>query len=85
MSAWWARKEDRCLHACARMCAGSSGAGSSGVPTPSSSLMRHPDRGAGFYRQKRERYGRASLIETGRRAAHPFLAVPSCMQSAPQP
>ena len=46
--------------------AGSSGADSSGMHTPSSSLMRHPDRGAGFYRQKRERHGRASLVETGR-------------------
>ncbi len=34
--------------------------------TPNSSLMRHPDRGAGFYHKKRERFGRASLVETGR-------------------
>lgn len=46
--------------------AGDSGTQSSSVVTPGSSLMRHPDRGAGFYYQKRERYGRASLIETGR-------------------
>lgn len=39
---------------------------SSSVLTPNSSLMRHPDRGAGFYHKKRERFGRASLIETGR-------------------
>ncbi len=39
---------------------------SSHALTPSSSLMRHPDRGAGFYHTKRERHGRASLVETGR-------------------
>ena len=39
---------------------------SSSVLTPNSSLMRHPDRGAGFYHKKRERFGRASLVETGR-------------------
>ena len=39
---------------------------SSSVLTPNSSLMRHPDRGAGFYHSKRERFGRASLVETGR-------------------
>ena len=41
---------------------------SSSVLTPNSSLMRHPDRGAGFYHSKRERFGRAGLVETGRYA-----------------
>ena len=45
---------------------------SSSVLTPNSSLMRHPDRGAGFYHSKRERFGRASLVETGRRARFPL-------------
>jgi hypothetical protein len=45
--------------------------GSSQVHTPGSSLMRHPDRGTGFYHQKRERYGRASLLETGRSDTSP--------------
>ncbi|EIE26204.1 E set domain-containing protein [Coccomyxa subellipsoidea C-169] len=46
----------------------SSDSGTSSALTPGSSLMRHPDRGTGFYFQKRERYGRASLVETGRHA-----------------
>ncbi|BDA50813.1 probable inward rectifier potassium channel 2 [Coccomyxa sp. Obi] len=46
----------------------SSDSGASSSLTPVSSLMRHPDRGAGFYYQRRERYGRASLVETGRHA-----------------
>lgn len=29
-------------------------------------LRNHPDRGAGFYEYSRERYTKASLVETGR-------------------
>lgn len=51
-------------HQCSMLLAGDSG--TSSAITPGSSLMRHPDRGAGYYFQRRERYGRASLVETGR-------------------
>ena len=72
--------------------------GTSSAITPGSSLMRHPDRGAGYYFQRRERYGRASLVETGRCAPwatgtlqsqeHHFLVITkiwscACVASSP--
>ena len=45
-------------------------------------LRHHPDRGAGFYEYSRERYSRASLVETGRHvldsSLHQLLS-PACI------
>lgn len=41
-------------------------------------IRHHPDRGAGYYEYSRERYSRASLVETGRYARLLAKAIQTC-------